>query len=264
MSRKIAAFAVALFLTCVLCVSNGYCYDFINSTQGYDAGVWFTSLYGNVNYTNALSFRQDMGLKQATGFVADADWRFNDKWGFQVNYFGLSTTGDSIMDRNTTFNNRPINRGDRIHSKITLSTVAFMVNYNVAKTEDSLLNVMAGGRFINLDLNIVKDPSVVPGFNFTLCPAATFVPAIGLSGKQRISGRIYLFGDFQGIFSVGGGDIKNGNMYDLRGGARWQFQEPGWYATFEWRSFGTKVNRTDNTSCNINWNGPAVTVRYEF
>ncbi|MCE1248012.1 MAG: porin family protein [Firmicutes bacterium] len=262
--KRVIGFVVVLFLALTFCVNSAWSYDFINSTQGYDAGVWFNSLYGNVNYGNSLSLRGDLNLKQATGFTADADWKFNDKWSLGANYSYMSTTGDQTINRNTTFNGRPIVRGDRLHSKLTLSTLSFMFNYNIVRNEDSTLNAGVGARYMNLDLNIVKDPSVVAGFNFALRPTASFIPIIGLSGKQRITERIYLFGDFSGMFDVGGNDIKNASLYDFKGGARWNFQEPGWYATFEYRAFGTRLSKNNGDSSNIYWNGPAFTVRYEF
>lgn len=263
-SRKVVAFTIALFLAFACCVSNAWSNDFINSTQGYGVGVWFTSIYGNVDYGNSLSLRGDLNLKQATGITADAEWQLNDKWGLSLNYFQLQDEGDQTMGRNTTFNGRPIARGDRLHSKLTLSTVSFMFRYNITRTEDGTFDVGAGGKFMDTDLSIRKEASIVPGFNFTLHPSATLYPVIGLSGKQRIAERVYLFGDFSGMFDVGSGDIKNANMYDFRAGARWQFQEPGWYATFEYRAFGTRVSRTNNNASNIYWNGPAFTVRHEF
>jgi len=263
-SRKIIAFAVALFLVLTLCVSNAWSQDFINSTQGYQAGLWFTSLYGNVDYGNSLSIRGDLNLKNTAGITANAEWKFNDKWGLAVDYFYLEESGDKTMGRSTTFNNRVIFRGDRLHSKLTLSTVSFLVSYNLGRTEDSTFNVTAGGRFMNMNLRIRKDPSLAPGFNFTLNPSATLYPAIGLSGKQRIAERVYMYGDFNGMFDVGGGNIKNANMYDFRGGLRWNFQEPGWYAAIEYRAFGTRVSRKNGNASNIYWNGPAIMVRHEF
>ena len=263
-SRKVVAITVALFLAFACCVSNAWAHDFINSTQGYGVGVWFTSIYGNVDYDNSLSLRGDLNLKNAVGINADAEWQFNDKWGLSLNYFQLQEEGSQTMGRNTTFNGRAIVRGDRLHAKLTLSTVSFMVRYNITRTEEGTLDVGAGGKFMDMDLHIRKDASTVPGFNFNLNPSATLYPVIGLSGKQRIAERVYLFGDFSGIFDVGSGEIKNANMYDFRAGARWQFQEPGWYATFEYRAFGTRVSRTNNNASNIYWNGPAFTIRHEF
>jgi len=263
-SNKIITFAVALFVVFVLCASNAWAHDFINSTQGYDAGVWFTSFYGNVNYTNSLSLRGDLNLKNAVAFAADGEWRFNDKWGLGISYFHVTEEGDQTINRNTVFNNHPINRGDRLHAKLTLSTVSFLLRYNITRTEDTTFNVAAGARFFDFDLDIRKDPSLVPGFSFNLKPSATLLPAIGLSGKQRMTERLYIYGDFSGIFDVGGGDIKNANMYDFKAGLRWNFSEPGWYATAEYRCFGTRVSRSNGNSANIYFNGPAVTIRYEF
>lgn len=264
MTRKITVFVVALLLACMFSVSSAWSHDFINSTQGYDAGVWFTSLYGNVKYGQELSLRGDLDLKQATGFVADGEWKFNDKWAISVNYAYMETTGDKAIGRNLNFNNRPIVRGDRLYSKLNLSTVNFLVHYNIYRTEDSTLNVAAGARYMDISLNIRKDASIVPGFDFKLSPTASFIPSIGLSGKQRITERIYAYGDFTGIFDVGSGDIKNANQYDFKGGLRWNFQELGWYATCEYRAFGTRISRTNDNSANFYWNGPAFTVRYEF
>lgn len=263
-SRRITTIVAFLFLACMLCVSNVWASDFINATQGYGAGVWFTSLYGDVTYGDSLSLRGDLSLKQATGFTAEGEWKFNDKWGFSVDYAYLQDSGSKNIGRNLTFNGRPIVRGDRLHSKLTLSTVSFMVNYNITRTEDSTLNACLGGRYMDIDLHIRKDPSVVPGFNFNLNPSASLLPQIGLSGKQRIAERVYIYGDFMGIFDVGTGDIKNANQYDFRAGARWNFQDPGWYATFEYRAFGTRMERKNGDKSNLYWNGPQFTVRYEF
>jgi len=261
---------VALLAIFTLSASNAWSADdFINSTQSYGAGVWWTTLYGNVNYTNALSLRGDLGLKQSASFIADAEWQFSDKWGATVNYFVQKTTGSNNIGRNTVFNGANVLAGDQFNSVLNTSIVNLMARYSVVKTEDSRLDLQAGAKWISMDLSISKLanpvlPAVAPAFNFSLKPAASFLPAIGLSGKQRISERVYMFGDFSGIFNVGTGSITKGNLIDLRAGVRYNFQHPGWYVTGEYRYFKTQVTRTNGNSVNLNMGGPAITVRYEF
>jgi len=264
LSKKIVALTVALFVLVALSSSAAWSADFVNASQGYDAGIWFTSMYGNVKYTGTLSLRGDLSLKQNAGFIADAEWRLNDKWGAQFNYFRIQATGDNTISKDLVFNGRNIFNGDQLHSRLSITHAAFMAKYNIYRNSESQFDIMAGVKYIDFNLNIRNNGAGGGNrFTFDLHPSGA-VPVLGLSGKQRIAEGVYLFGDFSGIFDLGGGNIKNGNLIDFKGGLRWNFTEPGWYATAEYRVFGSKIERTNGNSANIYWNGPAVTIRYEF
>jgi len=263
------AFAVALMVLFAVCASNAWSSDdFINSTQGYGAGIWWTNVYGNVNYTNPLSLRGDLGLAQAAGITANAEFQFNDKWGGAIDYTGVHMTGSNIIARNTVFNGNKVLAGDQFNSVLNASTLKFIARYNLVRTEDSTLALQAGANLIAVDIGIKKggiiDPVNAPGFNFNLKPAASFLPIIGLSGKQRISDRIHAFGDFSGMFKVGTGSVKSANYVDFRAGLRYNFVHPGWYADLEYKVLGTNVVKTDGNSVNLFMGGPAVCLRYEF
>lgn len=269
-SRKLAAFLITLLLAFFLCATSAWCSDdFINSDSGYGVGIWWTTVYGDVKYGSTLNLRGDLGLKQGQPAInLDAEWNFNDKWGAVVNYFYVKQTGASTAGRSQIFNGAQILTGDRMNSSLTVSTASFMAKYNLYRSEDSLLDVQAGGKLLSTTLNITKagniNPVLAPAFNFSLKPTVSFMPAIGLSGKQRIAERIHVYGDFTGMFDVGQSDVKQGWLTDFKAGLRYNFQHPGWYLTLDYRYFGTWVERNNGNHAKINWNGPAVSIRYEF
>ena len=270
MTKKLAAFSITLLLAFALCASAAWSSDdFINSTQGYGVGVWWNTVYGDVTYGTKLNLRGDLGLKNGKPALnLDAEWKLNDKWGIGLNYFHSRHDGDSTAVRNQVFNGAQILAGDKMSSRLTLDTISVLAKYNLYRSEDSTLNVLGGAKFISADLSITKqatvNPVLAPRFNFTLKPSTSFYPALGLSGKQRIADRVHIYGDFTGMFDVGGGNVKNGYFMDFRGGLRYNFQHPGWYLTFDYRTFGSRVERNNGNKSRIWWNGPAVTLRYEF
>lgn len=267
---KLAAFSLTLLLAFVLCAASAFSSDdFINTNQAYGAGVWWNTVYGEVRYGSTLNLRGDLGLATSKPAInLDAEWRFNDKWGATLNYFYVKHTGATTAMRNQVFNGAQILTGDRMSSALTMSTASLMARYNLYRSEDNTFDVSAGAKVISTDLNITKqaniNPVLAPRFNFSLKPAVSFMPAIGLSGKQRIADRIHIYGDFSGMFDVGSTGVKNGYVLDMKGGFRYNFQHPGWYLTLDYRSFGVDIKRRNGNDARIWWNGPAVTLRYEF
>jgi hypothetical protein len=269
--RKLTAFSLTLVLAFLLCASAGWSSsDFINSTQSYGVGAWWNTVYGSVTYGSTMNLRGDLGMKEGKpAVVVDAEWQFNDKWGAKFDYFYVKHTGSSTSARTTLFNGAQIIAGDRMASTLSISTASLMAKYSLYRSEDSKLDVLGGVKLMSIDLTIAKEgnvnPVVAPAFNFSLRPTQNFMPAIGISGKQRISDRIHMFGDFSGMFDVGNnGGVSNGYVADLKAGLRYQFQHPGWYLTLDYRMFGANVQRTNGNASKIWWNGPAVTIRYEF
>ncbi len=270
MKRKLTALSVAFLLAFVLCASAAWSSDdFINSTQGYGVGVWWNTVYGEVVYGTKLDLRDDLNLKNGKPALnLDAEWNFNDKWGMTLNYFHARHDGSSTAARSQVFNGAQILAGDRMETKLRLDTVSVMAKYNLYRTQDSVLDLQGGAKLISSDLSIHKqatiNPVLAPRFNFSLKPTTSFYPALGLSGKQRIADRIHIYGDFTGMFDVGGGNVKNGYFLDFKGGFRYNFQHPGWYLSFDYRTFGSRVERNNGNKSRLWWNGPAINLRYEF
>lgn len=263
--RKITTLTIVLLLTLALTTAAGWCDDnFMRHTQGYGAGAWYTSIFGEIKGPDGTgtiqtaSLRGDLGIKNALGYNVDAEWQFSEKWGANVNYsYVKAESNNFVAPRNFNISTpngvQAVAINDRLNTTIKNTTTTFMLRYNLWRNEDGMLDVAVAPKFISMESVVIRNNQTI--WNES---RSRVIPCVGLSGKQRMSDRLYFDG-----YAVGIGYNKN-HLIDIRADLRWNFQQPGWYATLGYRLYDMRVDLDNNREAKANWNGPVVTIRHEF
>ncbi len=261
MKRSLLTLTFAVMVIFALSMGSAYAADDVmKATQGYGAGAWYTSIYGEVrdNAGNTVSARSDLGHDNALGFNGDLDFELSDKWGLGLNFFYVKSTSTGYrVNRTINYAGTVVPVNDTVTSTIKTTTTTLAIKYNLARNEDGQLDIQLSPKMITFEANA---RAATAGNLFTPVDETVFIPTIGLSGKQRLSERLYLYGNVEGM------GYKSNSLIDARADLRWNFQHPGWFATLGYRYYQVRLNDINNTinRASLHWNGPVATLRYEF
>ncbi len=256
MAKKVALFAIALLVV----MGAGWAWaadDFMANTQGYGFGAWYTSIYGQVTSGGTtISARSDLGLTSGYGIVADANWQLGDKWGIDLNYTYLKSKRDKFSSPKTyNFEGKVVTVNDQVDTSLSLSVIKGLIRYSIVRNEDGQLDLGVAPLYVNADVNIYDRTRNLSLVNEN---KGAFFALPSLSGKQRLSERLYFSGYAQGL------SVSQQRMIDVRADLCWNFQHPGWFATIGYRYTDIKVNLSGNRKATVHWNGPMITLRAEF
>jgi hypothetical protein len=256
--KKFTAFAVALLLVAAFCTTSVSAQDFMHNTQGYGAGVWYVSTFGNFadGVNQPVSLRQQLGIRRGWGLNGDAEWQFTDKWGANFNYSRVEMTSTNhVVPTEFTYGAATVAAGQRVDSTINFSTASLMLRYNLYRTPDGTIDFAVAPTLVNYDGTVRRAGTTTAVIDET---QNVFIPTVGFSGKQRIAESLHLTGSIVGM------GHRDNRLIDFRTDLLYNFQSPGWYATLGYRYYDVRVTPSANRQATQNWNGPLATIRYEF
>jgi hypothetical protein len=257
--KKITAFAVALLLITAFCTTSALCADdFMQSTQGYGAGAWYVSTFGNFAdaVDNQVSMRAQLGLKRGWGFHGDADWQFSDTWGGNINYSRVEITSDNFRGHGGfMYRTNVVAAGTPLNSRVNFSTLTFMARYNIYRTADGTIDFAVAPTWVDYQATVRNMTTNNLVINET---SRKVIPCIGFSGKQRMADNLYLLGELKGM------GYKDNRLIDFRTDLRYNVQAPGLFLTLGYRYYDLRLTPGTNRQVTQNWNGPMATIRYEF
>lgn len=272
MFKKLAAIAIIMLMALAICANGAWADeakmapansgDFMSATQGYDANIWYTSIYGDLTdvFGNVTKLRGDLGLKHGWAYGANMNWEFSDKWGADLNFFTESKTAvDQIAPRNYFVNTTFIPAGALTTTKLTLTNVDLLIRYNLARSSEGRFDIGVAPKLTTMDVSITQRPNTAAASTAVYAKnTSVVIPVVGLSGKQRIAERLYLDGKLEGMF------WKSQHLVDFKADMRYNFQYPGWYGTLGYRIYDAKVDMKNGMTGKATWNGPFASIRYEF
>jgi len=257
-ARKLFVFSLVMICALILSAGAGFCSteDITTSSQGYGAGFWYASVFGQATDANGntMSLRSDLGLKNAAGLNADLNWQLGEKFGADLNFAWMKGEKKNYRNPNAfVFNNNFVPANSLVNSTMKLTSTTVCVRYSLVKTQDGQLDFGVAPKFINFESTVTT-----PGRTIFSQNKSILVPCLALQGKARMSERIYIDGVFHGM------KYKDNQLLDFRADLVWNFQHPGWCATIGYRVYDLKAKLDNNQRGKVNWNGPLVTLRYEF
>lgn len=256
--KKFTAIAIALvFILAIGATGAWAAEDFMRNTQGYGVGAWYASMYGQVTSgTQSFSLRQDLGITDSFASNVDINWQFDDRWGLDVNHvWAKGSTSRFTTPSGFVFEGNNVAAGDILNSSVKLNMLSLLIRYSLVRNEDGQFDIGISPRLLKAEASVYD---VTTGTSILNEDKTVFFALPALSGKQRISERIYFDGNAQAL------SLEGNRMVDLRADLRWNFQHPGWFATLGYRYVDARVELTGNRVGTIHWNGPVLTVRKEF
>lgn len=194
--------------------------------------------------------------KSSSDALSDLDMAFmgtfearNGRWGLLLDLIYTDLGASSAT---------PLGRlWDKADMTTRMTAFSVYAGYRVFENEKSFVDVLAGGRFYTLDIDLSLKPGQARGRDFDLS-ADWADPLIGLRGHYAFTDKWFV----TAAGDAGGFDGGSDNSWQALGAVGYQFAER-WSAQAGWRYMAIE-KKIGGRKVEVDLSGPLVGVTYRF
>lgn len=207
--------------------------------------VWLPGLSTSVG-TSRGTVDVDMSSGDA---VSDLNFAFMGAAEARKGKWGL--IGDLVYSDISTSDSTPLGAlWDKAEVDTKLSAITVYAGYRVFENDRAYLDVLGGGRFFSLDVDLSLTPGAARGLSYNLSDNWAN-PVFGLRGRYQFNDKWYAtaLGDL-------GGFAGDSNSWQAFGSVGYQFN-PTWSLQAGWRYMDVEKS-IDNIDIGVALNGPII------